>query len=399
MNPRQLVACTLVLGFAAAWTAACSDPAACQNSSDCFEGQVCRGGECVNSVVLDGSNSPPDTTRADADPPPDTAPDDTRGEDTATPDTRRPDTRTNDSDDGSAPRFVDVAAGQQHGCGLLADGRVYCWGGPPAVQSKLPYGERFTSIRAGGHFTCGRSVGGSIRCWGPDLAAPHTQTHTSISRGAPYDVGAFGPNDSEILVCAHTGQGVVDCFTQKKNDRFTITSAFGLRDVVASRKFACATVQNKAKCKTPKSGAFFPPDPPDDDFTNSTDLTCTIDHNGNPYCCALDTNGRAVCFSDSGRIDIHGPEPTTSFDRIVGGDFYLCARRSSDRSVQCWAERSDNRVASSNPMENQPVDALAGGPQHVCALQSGRIRCWGYDQNGRLNALPPKQAAAELDER
>jgi alpha-tubulin suppressor-like RCC1 family protein len=89
-------------------------------------------------------------------------------------------------------RFVQIALGLRHGCGLTADGRVFCWGfndngelgattsvicGDPSIPnaalgscSPIPIAVntqlRFTAITAGGFHTCGLVANGDVYCWG-----------------------------------------------------------------------------------------------------------------------------------------------------------------------------------------------------------------------------------------
>ncbi|WP_419947440.1 hypothetical protein [Candidatus Poriferisodalis sp.] len=75
-------------------------------------------------------------------------------------------------------RFVDIAAGRTHTCGLLADGRVQCWGNLPSE-----YGYTGTaSSRAWSSFvaidahdyTCGLRVDRSIFCWDEERHYPRS---------------------------------------------------------------------------------------------------------------------------------------------------------------------------------------------------------------------------------
>lgn len=89
-------------------------------------------------------------------------------------------------------RFVQFALGLRHGCGLTADGRVFCWGlndsgelgattsvicGDPSIPnaalgscSPTPIAVttqlRFTAITAGAFHTCGLVANGDVYCWG-----------------------------------------------------------------------------------------------------------------------------------------------------------------------------------------------------------------------------------------
>ena len=76
-------------------------------------------------------------------------------------------------------RFLKIAAGQNHTCGITTAGRAYCWGAsgtlgsgsgsgalvPVAVNSVLT----FTDITAGLGHSCGVATGGNAYCWGSNL--------------------------------------------------------------------------------------------------------------------------------------------------------------------------------------------------------------------------------------
>lgn len=73
-------------------------------------------------------------------------------------------------------RFVDLALGTQHSCGLTATQEVYCWGlgselGDSGVTRSAPTtpvagGHSFLEIQSGDANTCGRTTSGEVWCWG-----------------------------------------------------------------------------------------------------------------------------------------------------------------------------------------------------------------------------------------
>ncbi|MDH5670705.1 MAG: hypothetical protein OEZ06_01060 [Myxococcales bacterium] len=65
-----------------------------------------------------------------------------------------------------AGRFVEVAAGGGHSCGLRDDGRVQCWGANEMGQSRVPKMVRFRQIAVGWHQSCGVTLENELRCWG-----------------------------------------------------------------------------------------------------------------------------------------------------------------------------------------------------------------------------------------
>lgn len=72
-------------------------------------------------------------------------------------------------------RFVQLAAGRAHTCGLDEDGTLSCWGsnengqlGKEGPDASLPrrIGGTFLSIAAGGDTTCALHLDGRLSCWG-----------------------------------------------------------------------------------------------------------------------------------------------------------------------------------------------------------------------------------------
>jgi hypothetical protein len=68
-----------------------------------------------------------------------------------------------------------VVAGTDHGCALLGDGGVLCWGsnglgelGPPRRPERVPNLPPIVELAANGDRTCGRAVEQQIYCWGAD---------------------------------------------------------------------------------------------------------------------------------------------------------------------------------------------------------------------------------------
>jgi hypothetical protein len=63
--------------------------------------------------------------------------------------------------------FVQIAIGGRHGCGLVSDGSLLCWGLDSDGQlADASVGADFMQIAAGGYHTCGIRTDGSLLCWG-----------------------------------------------------------------------------------------------------------------------------------------------------------------------------------------------------------------------------------------
>lgn len=77
--------------------------------------------------------------------------------------------------------FAQVRTGNEHACGLTADGEAYCWGTNTFLQLGVPNAittdsalrvvttERFQVVSTGLFYSCGLTVAGRAFCWGTDL--------------------------------------------------------------------------------------------------------------------------------------------------------------------------------------------------------------------------------------
>ena len=105
-------------------------------------------------------------------------------------------TTTDPSDSPTGPgqlTFVAVAAGDDHSCGITADGTVYCWGGNEVGQLGRGFQSRlsevpepvsgdhtFVSITSGAFHACGVNAAGATYCWGFNVTGQigdGTKTH------------------------------------------------------------------------------------------------------------------------------------------------------------------------------------------------------------------------------
>ena len=68
-------------------------------------------------------------------------------------------------------KFVLLAAGREHTCGLTDGGEAYCWSLTSPLPASVPTDLRFVTI-ASGEQTCGLTADGSAWCWSPHVTLP-----------------------------------------------------------------------------------------------------------------------------------------------------------------------------------------------------------------------------------
>ena len=104
---------------------------------------------------------------------------------------------------------------------------------------------------------------------------------------------------------------------------------------------------------------------------------------GHSHSCALDEDGRAVCWGDNE----HGqasPPTGVRFTAISGGGWHSCGLREDGTSV-CWGRNSGGQAS---PPADERFVAISSGGWHSCALrEDGTPVCWGFDSDGQ--ASPP----------
>ncbi len=125
-----------------------------------------------------------------------------------------------------------------------------------------------------------------------------------------------------------------------------------------------------------------------------------------PYCGDGKIEDGEEC-DDANDVGLDGCEPDCTSSRIlqvVAGESFTCARLTGG-VVRCWggyylepamlglgdttveSVLGDNEHPSTIPLVDVggPVQSLAAGKTHVCAvLESGDVRCWGWNGSGQL---------------
>lgn len=255
------------------------------------------------------------------------------------------------------PPVVDLAAGAQHTCVLLGNGRVRCWG--EALDGRLGYGnlddhlvppdvdvplaEGVVQIVAGGAFTCSLHADHAVRCWGNDtygqLANGNLKSH-------------FGDSADEVY-----------------------------------------------PSEVPVSSA----DDPVQRLAVGYEFTCSLLQSGNIRCWGSGNNGMLGTgdTADVGNTTL----PIVMMDVNLGGSAvqvasglnHACALMATG-AVKCWGAKTVNGVPFSNgidtPGEFPPPDLQLGGEARrvithhsdfSCALLvDGKLRCWGLNSTGSL---------------
>ena len=254
---------------------------------------------------------------------------------------------------GTGEKFLDVAAGRYHSCGLTNNGAIVCWGYNYDGRADAPGGS-FTAVSAGSSHSCGLRTDGTISCWG-------SESQQEGLPGGTFRALSAGTTHS----CAVRANGAVKCWGLVSLDApdrvFSAVSTGGALHACGLR------TDGTIECWG--SNEWGQTDAPSGSFSSVSA--------GHEYSCGLRTDGTIACWGDNtyGQADA----PSGSFSSVSAGGSHSCGLR-TDGTIVCWG---DNKYGQADA----PIgtfDAVSVGGIHSCGLKSdGTVVCWGIRDGGR----------------
>lgn len=287
---------------------------------------------------------------------------------------------------------VEVAAGGNHTCARLSDGKVFCWGNNSSGEVGQSSGSSFTSpqavtfgsgvvaraIGAGFTHSCAVLGDGTVRCWGGNAAGQlgdgttngsSTPVQVTTSSGNLTDVVAVSVGD--FHACAVTVTGAVYCWggvlgngSSSNTTRAAAVSLSGpALEVAAGGAHSCALIAGGAvQCWGLGSSGQLG----NGSTGNSpTAVNVTLYSNrathigvGISHSCAVLDNGLVRCWGAGGAgqlgnganfdFSVSSPvfsDPSSSYllsgvVGVAGGLTFTCAVRNSLGGISCWGSAS-----------------------------------------------------------
>jgi alpha-tubulin suppressor-like RCC1 family protein len=292
----------------------------------------------------------------------------------------------------NAPDFIQLVSGASHTCGLTADGTAFCWGsndagqlGQPAtpnqgsasvraVQTSL----KFTEIAAGNDFTCGLLADGRAFCWGNGTSgALGDGTNTSHSAPAlvtpvadrPFKRLFAGGNVACVLTT-----GSPYCWGDGGSVRSNRPALLpGTSAQVASRDVTLLTT-----------------------IAAGNAHACGLLTDGQAYCVGKNESGQ---LGDGTRINADSTpvSPTLGvikFVSITAGASHTCGV-ATDGKTYCWGLNSSGQLGigtTTTALTPQAVQAPTGvsfaavfaGQNSTCGVTGTQVYCWGANAFGQL---------------
>jgi alpha-tubulin suppressor-like RCC1 family protein len=315
-------------------------------------------------------------------------------------------------------RIDQISAGANHGCALLHDGSIWCWGSDGSGQLGIPPGKdtkcngvtacqptptrveglpsKMIQVSAGADFTCGIQEGGVVWCWG---------LNSILQLGRATTMGTPDPTFDRLPA--------------------PVPGLPPIAQVATGYEFACARAADGSKVycwgsnlagalgngqKENTAGGVPPGDVvavPSGVIDISTGLgghACALTATHEAWCWGANSYGQ---LGHSSAIDV-AICPTTKCtstpakvaglivagDRITATVLSTCAESSA--GFVCWGSNIYGQLGTTPDMMEHATPALVSkGPDSAvgtfqsgygtsCVLTGGGVACWGDDSYGGL---------------
>jgi alpha-tubulin suppressor-like RCC1 family protein len=316
-----------------------------------------------------------------------------------------------DGDANPATTVVQLAAGAEHTCARFSSGELRCWGSdregqigddediigpidpiPSTVVSGLD--RDVAAVVAGDEHTCALVTGGGVKCWGNDGFGQLGNDPGPNDAGVPEDVTGLATGVTAIAAgsthtCAVVAGGAVKCWGRNNSGQLG-------DDGSSSFEYEPVDVVG---------------------VTGAVALAAGAEHT-----CALVTGGAMKCWGRNGYGQLGNDQVGLGDQRvavdviglggaavaITAGGEHTCALLDSG-AVRCWGFDMLGQLGNTSiaPWTTLPDDvvgatsgvtAIAAGAGNTCAIAGGALRCWGTDRFGQLgDGAPGVNQGAPVD--
>ncbi|MDQ6717414.1 MAG: hypothetical protein M3Z17_03575, partial [Gemmatimonadota bacterium] len=302
--------------------------------------------------------------------------------------------------------FTSIAVGNYHTCGLTSSGSAYCWGdnssgklgtGGAFSSSSSPVpvagGLSFKIIAASSGATCGIVQDGRAYCWGNggngDLGAGAAISQSSVPVLVAGGLQFTALTAGWVHFCALTSMGKAYCWGGGLTP-YQGELGNGLPSYDEANHPA-GLYHQQSDAPSPVSGGITFARISAGYFTS-----CGIDTSGKSYCWGLNNWGQAA----DGTTFSHGvPAAVTGSDSFA--DFSITFDSScgllANGGTRCWGRNTLGEYGNGlqgYSLNTTPTDGVSGirlstltsGAYHRCALDTGgQVLCWGLNSPYQLD--------------
>lgn len=284
-----------------------------------------------------------------------------------------------------------IALADEHGCALLTNATVECWGN--AVQGQLGSGsltgsrvpvsvkglDNVTQIAVQATHACAVTATGELWCWG-------------VNEDGEMGTGTLDPENQSTPVKALLDQVKMVSISEYATCALRIDGTVWCWGAAADSFLGQPIAEKNRPTPTQVPG-----------MSNVAQLS-----GGNYHTCALKASGSVECWGNNEKGQLgqgrdstqekkgDSPAPVVGLSDVVDlslGFFHTCAVL-RDTTVKCWGlndagQLGDGTTHDSNRPVTVPglsgVKQLAAGESHTCALLvDQQVKCWGSDEFDQL---------------
>jgi alpha-tubulin suppressor-like RCC1 family protein len=297
--------------------------------------------------------------------------------------------------------FTTVATGYSHTCGLLEDGRAYCWGrgdnhqlgtGEQVSNSspvEVPTSQTWAGISGGFAHTCAlERTGAEIHCWGQGFQAGGQSNVELVPTPTPLPGGPWASlSAGDLHQCAVAENGEGYCWGEGPRGRL----GNGTEDSTGNPTL----ISGDLTWSQLSAGRFH---------------SCGVTNTGDAYCWGRGSEGQ---LGNGAREDSLVPTLVTGdfqWQSVTSGSFHTCGI-TVEGDAFCWGSGVANRLGNGTTADQTSPVRVAGsrrwrevtaGDTHSCGIDAHKqLYCWGLAGlvgRGPLTGAPTPALLAEDDE-
>jgi len=257
--------------------------------------------------------------------------------------------------------FATLSVNGLHACATTGDHEAYCWGtngsgelgiGPGPTSAHAPTavagGLKFVSVAAGLNHSCGVTVDGLLYCWGwnkDNQLATDTVKASNSPLAIASDVKFVFVTAGGSHSCAIAADTTAYCWGEFEHGRLGIGESFAEHLKGKEHQMTLAAVDGAIKYRSLSAGGV--------------------------HTCGVATSGEAYCWGDNleGRLGTGGssftrrswntkpspPKGDLRLTMISAGDYHSCGV-TTDGAVYCWGSNKEGQLGNGTTKgKSEPV--------------------------------------------
>lgn len=290
---------------------------------------------------------------------------------------------------------IALVAGNYFSCALTSQSQVQCWGDGSRNQLDIPQvKDQIVELVAGGYHACLRTAS-EVRCWG-DNTWKELDVPERVQKNA-LKIDHFAASATAKSTCVVYRDRTVDCWGDNRSGQISIRNS-DLQDHLVASDLALGAnhtcfIDKNASPKLQCIGQNIAKESSVPEDLNAPDIEVLRVVAGSMHTCAVfkksDSPAKLRCWGSNkqGQLDLTASIKNPSI--IAAGAGNTCTYEPEAKRAHCWGWNSFGQSDISEDIKTPTAIAL--GVVHGCALQSGKVKCWGSNDQRQLEI--PKSIA------